>query len=118
MTPNVFGMGTFADGGIFATKPYICGSNYFLKMSDYKKGEWCDVVDGLYWRFVDRYFGSLRNNPRLSFMKRTLERMNEQRKSKIFAAAENSSQLIATSGQSFQQKLNAGVVFTDLLSIY
>jgi len=89
MTPNVFGMGTFADGGIFATKPYICGSNYFLKMSDYRKGEWCDVVDGLYWRFVDRYFGTLRNNPRLSFMKRTLERMNEQRKSKIFAAAEN-----------------------------
>jgi deoxyribodipyrimidine photolyase-like uncharacterized protein len=43
----------------------------------------------LYWRFVDRYFGSLQNNPRLSFMKRTLERMNEQRKSKIFAAAEN-----------------------------
>ena len=25
MTPNVFGMGTFSDGGIFATKPYICG---------------------------------------------------------------------------------------------
>ena len=37
MVPNVFGMGTFADGGIFATKPYSCGSNYLLKMSNYKK---------------------------------------------------------------------------------
>ena len=46
MTPNVFGMGTFADGGIFATKPYICGSNYFLKMSDYKKG------NGVMWWMV------------------------------------------------------------------
>lgn len=27
MGPNVYGMGQFSDGGIFATKPYICGSN-------------------------------------------------------------------------------------------
>ena len=49
MVPNVFGMGTYADGGIFSTKPYICGSSYMLRMSNYKKGEWCDAVDGLYW---------------------------------------------------------------------
>ena len=47
MGPNVYGMGLFSDGGIFATKPYICGSNYLLKMSDYRKGPWCDIVDGL-----------------------------------------------------------------------
>ena len=29
MSPNVYGMGLFSDGGIFATKPYICGSSYF-----------------------------------------------------------------------------------------
>jgi deoxyribodipyrimidine photolyase-related protein len=55
MGPNVYGMALFSDGGIFATKPYICGSNYLLKMSDYRRGEWCDVVDGLYWRFVDHH---------------------------------------------------------------
>jgi len=27
MVPNVYGMGLFSDGGIFATKPYICGSS-------------------------------------------------------------------------------------------
>jgi len=37
MVPNVFGMGTFADGGIFATKPYISGSSYILTMSNFKK---------------------------------------------------------------------------------
>ena len=31
MSPNVYGMGLFSDGGIFATKPYICGSSYFSK---------------------------------------------------------------------------------------
>ena len=37
MVPNVYGMGTYADGGIFSTKPYICGSSYMLRMSNYKK---------------------------------------------------------------------------------
>ena len=36
MVPNVYGMGLFSDGGIFATKPYICGSAYFMKMMDFK----------------------------------------------------------------------------------
>ena len=40
MVPNVYGMGLFSDGGIFATKPYICGSAYFMKMMDFKKGDW------------------------------------------------------------------------------
>lgn len=53
MGPNVFGMGQFSDGRLFTTKPYICGSNYILKMSSLKKGDWCAVVDGLYWRFID-----------------------------------------------------------------
>jgi deoxyribodipyrimidine photolyase-related protein len=48
MVPNVYGMSQFADGGIMATKPYISGSNYLMKMSDYKKGEWQDVWDGLF----------------------------------------------------------------------
>jgi deoxyribodipyrimidine photolyase-related protein len=87
MVPNVFGMGTFADGGIFSTKPYICGSNYILKMSNYKKGDWCNVVDGLYWLFIDRNMNKLKNNPRLTFMKKNLDNMNESRRELIFDAA-------------------------------
>jgi deoxyribodipyrimidine photolyase-related protein len=89
MTPNVFGMGTFADGGIFATKPYICGSNYILKMSDYKKGAWCNTVDGLYWRFINNHMDKIKNNPRLSFMRNTLNKMDEDRKKLIFKCAED-----------------------------
>ena len=89
MVPNVYGMGTYADGGIFSTKPYICGSNYILKMSNYKKGEWCDIVDGLYWRFVSKHFDSIKNNHRLSFMKKTLEKMKIDRKEMIFKKAED-----------------------------
>ena len=84
MVPNVYGMGTFADGGIFATKPYSCGSNYIIKMSNYKKGEWCDIVDGLYWKFMSDNISFFKSNPRLSILVNSLDRMNNERKELIF----------------------------------
>tara|TARA_B100001248_G_scaffold123954_1_gene93001 strand:- start:55239 stop:56573 length:1335 start_codon:yes stop_codon:yes gene_type:complete len=88
MSPNVFGMGLYSDGGIFATKPYICGSNYFLKMMDFKKGDWCETMDGLYWRFIDKNKSFFKSNPRLSIMIRTLDKINSDRKIRIFKKAE------------------------------
>ena len=83
MAPNVFGMATFADGGLMATKPYICGSNYILKMSDYKKGPWCDIVDGLYWNFIEKNQKFLQKNPRLSLMVGALNRMDGKKRKHI-----------------------------------
>ncbi len=88
MGPNVYGMALFSDGGLFATKPYICGSNYLLKMSDFGKGQWCDVVDGLYWRFVYKHQEFFAANPRLSMMVSMLGRLQGQRREKIFTAAD------------------------------
>ncbi|MEM7430726.1 MAG: cryptochrome/photolyase family protein [Pseudomonadota bacterium] len=88
MGPNVYGMALFSDGGVFATKPYICGSNYLLKMSDYGKGPWCDVVDGLYWRFIDKHRAFFEANHRLSLMPKALDRLDAARRDRIFAAAE------------------------------
>ena len=89
MVPNVYGMGSFADGGIFATKPYICGSSYMLRMSNYKKGEWCEVVDGLYWRFIENNIKFFESNPRLAIMTRSLAKMDRERKKTIFKKAES-----------------------------
>ena len=88
MVPNVFGMGTFADGGIFATKPYISGSSYILRMSNFKKGDWCEIVDGLYWKFIEDNKEFFAKNPRLSLMIRALDKLDQERKSRIFKAAE------------------------------
>ena len=88
MGPNVYGMGQMSDGGIFATKPYICGSNYILKMGDFKRGPWCEIWDGLYWRFIDRHRAFFQANPRLSMMVRLLERLEPERRQRLFAAAE------------------------------
>ncbi len=89
MYGNVFGMGQFSDGGIFATKPYICGSNYILKMGDYRKDAWCDIVDGLYWRFIMKHQGVFKKNPRMSMMVRSLHRLSTERQKVIFPAAED-----------------------------
>ncbi|MBL0082219.1 MAG: hypothetical protein IPP37_07195 [Saprospiraceae bacterium] len=35
MVPNIYGMSQFSDGGLMCTKPYISGSNYLRKMSDF-----------------------------------------------------------------------------------
>ena len=88
MVPNVYGMGLFSDGGIFATKPYICGSSYFMKMMDFKKGEWCNTMDGLYWRFIDRNRKFFLKNPRLSMMVRIFDKMKSDRKKLILSEAD------------------------------
>tara|TARA_Y100001970_G_scaffold204106_1_gene248519 strand:- start:11346 stop:12842 length:1497 start_codon:yes stop_codon:yes gene_type:complete len=88
MVPNVYGMGLFSDGGIFATKPYICGSGYFMKMMDFKKGEWCNIMDGLYWRFINKNRKFFLKNPRLSMMVRIFDKMKNDRKKLILSEAE------------------------------
>lgn len=87
MGPNVYGMAQFSDGGIFATKPYISGSNYIRKMSHYPKEDWCDVMDGLYWRFIDKNKVFFKKNYRMSMMVKLLEKMDNKKKKRIFKLA-------------------------------
>ncbi|MFN9341438.1 MAG: cryptochrome/photolyase family protein [Planctomycetota bacterium] len=78
MVPNVYGMSQHADGGLMTTKPYISGSAYVLKMSNFKRGPWCEIWDALYWRFIDRHRGFFASNPRMSVMAKQCERMGEK----------------------------------------
>lgn len=77
MVPNVYGMSQFADGGLMSTKPYISGSNYLMKMSDYKKGEWQKVWDGLFWRFMHTHRSFFLQNPRLGMLIGSFDKMPE-----------------------------------------
>jgi deoxyribodipyrimidine photolyase-related protein len=78
MVPNVYGMSLFADGGVMSTKPYISGSNYLMKMSDYPKGPWQDTWDGLFWRFMDKHRDFFLSNPRLAMLVRSLDKMKPE----------------------------------------
>ena len=80
MVPNVYGMSQFADGGLMATKPYISGSNYLMKMSDFSKGDWQKTWDGLFWRFMDVHRSFFEKNPRLGMLIRTFDKMDEKKR--------------------------------------
>ncbi len=80
MVPNVYGMSQFSDGGLFTTKPYISGSNYIRKMSNYKSEDWCSTWDSLFWTFIDDYKNKFKDQYRLSMILRSLEKMEPNKK--------------------------------------
>lgn len=88
MVSNVYAMSQDSAGGLITTKPYFSGSNYIRKMSHYKADDWCDVWDGLYWRFILKHQAKLARNPRWAMMVRQAHRLESAKKELLFAAAE------------------------------
>ena len=88
MVPNVYGMSQFADGGLMSTKPYISGSNYLMKMSDFKKGDWQKTWDGLFWRFMHVHREFFVQNPRLGMLITSFDKMEETKRNAHLASAE------------------------------
>lgn len=69
--PNVHAMGTFGVGDIATTKPYIAGSAYIDRMSDYCKGCAFDPkstcpLTALYWAYLGRHAKALAGVQRLT----------------------------------------------------
>jgi deoxyribodipyrimidine photolyase-related protein len=87
MVPNVYSMSQFADGGIFATKPYISGSNYLSKMSTYTTGPWTEIWTSLYWNFIEKNRAFFVKNNRLSMMPRLLDKMPPDQRQKLTHSA-------------------------------
>ena len=87
MVPNVYGMSQYADGGIMSTKPYISSSNYICKMSDYKKGDWSHVWDGLFWNFMDKHREFFLKNPRMRMLVSSFDKMDHSKKETLLNSA-------------------------------
>lgn len=58
MYGNVYGMSQFSCGRLIMTRPYICSSNYILKMSDFNKEEMGDL-DDRYREFIQKHRNKL-----------------------------------------------------------
>ena len=93
MVPNIYGMSQFADG-LMATKPYISGSNYINKMSNYQtksKGElieWAAIWTAVLALYVcaSRLF---EKNPRIGMLLSMWDKMdNDQQKQHLKNANE------------------------------
>ena len=87
MVPNVYGMSQFADGGLMSTKPYISGSSYILKMSNYKKGEWSGIWDSLFWNFIDNHRDFFDKNPRMRMLVRNFDKMDIDKRTNLLKSA-------------------------------
>lgn len=85
MVGNVYAMVCF--GSTMTTKPYIAASNYILKMSDYKKGEWCGVLDALYWSFLEKHKEKLSSNIRMAMQLALLEKMDADKRANYLKEA-------------------------------
>jgi deoxyribodipyrimidine photolyase-related protein len=95
--PNVTGMALFADGGLFASKPYAASGAYIDRMSDFckscrynvkkKNGPDACPFNYLYWNFVLENRDTLQANPRVQPVLRTLERMKPEKIAAVKADA-------------------------------
>jgi deoxyribodipyrimidine photolyase-like uncharacterized protein len=61
------------------TERYLSSSHYLLKMGDYPAGPWCEIWDGLFWRFIEKHQDYFQQNPRFKPLVRYLKRMPEDR---------------------------------------
>ena len=83
--PNVIGMGTFALGDLFVTKPYVSGAAYVNRMSDFcskcafSPRKDCPLTP-LYWSFLDRNEEALARNVRMAMPLRSLSKRGEGRR--------------------------------------
>ena len=82
--PNTLGMSQYGDGGVVGTKPYCASGNYIHRMGNYcatcrynpKKATGDDACPftTLYWDFLDRHYERFKNNRRMIFQIKNLER--------------------------------------------
>lgn len=47
-------MGTWADGGLTMSKPYISSDNYLMNLSNFEKGEWNDIWKSMFYNFINK----------------------------------------------------------------
>jgi deoxyribodipyrimidine photolyase-related protein len=92
-------MALYADGGIFASKPYAASGAYIDRMSDYcsgcryqaklKLGADACPFTFLYWYFLIVNEQKLKNNSRMVMAFRNLDRLDDETKRNLVLQAEH-----------------------------
>lgn len=93
MVTNVIGMGQFADGGVFASKPYAASANYINKMSDYcgdccynprqRSQEGACPFNFFYWDFLERQRDRLKSLGRMNLVLGNLRKIPPEELAKM-----------------------------------
>jgi deoxyribodipyrimidine photolyase-related protein len=93
--PNTLGMVMHADGGLLGSKPYAASGKYIQRMSDYcshchynvstSENEDSCPLNSLYWHFISRHQERFSRHPRMAMIYRSWEKMNADKRRRIFA---------------------------------
>ncbi len=86
MLPNVYGLSQFAGSDSPAA---IHPSNVILELSSYQRGQWSDIWDGLYWRFIDKHGEQLKHHKSMRPAVQRLSRLDADRRRIINYRAED-----------------------------
>lgn len=87
--PHVYSMNQLNDQGGIASHLAISNTETLLRASHYQRGEWSDIWDGLFWRFVEKHKESLHKNPRIRTIVQRLEQLDPDHKRIIHYRAED-----------------------------
>ena len=96
--PNTLGMVMHADGGLLGSKPYAASGKYIQRMSDYcsqchynvatsENDDSCPL-NSLYWHFISRHRERFSRHPRMAMIYRSWEKMDLEKRRRIFARGE------------------------------
>jgi len=76
LIPHIYALGQFADDSTLEGGPFICTSKTLMDMSNYERGEWANIWDGLYWRFIEKHRHVLSKNSRMRSSVQRLDRLD------------------------------------------
>jgi deoxyribodipyrimidine photolyase-related protein len=62
IVPSIYGGGLFASGAVHGVLP-VYPSQSIMDASPYEHGDWADIWDGLFWRFVEKHETMLAKDP-------------------------------------------------------
>ncbi|MFO0920625.1 MAG: cryptochrome/photolyase family protein [Candidatus Saccharimonadales bacterium] len=89
MLPNVYNICQMIEIGTKSIKPHISGSDFILDVSNYKKGDWCDVWDGLLWRFIDKNHSKFQGNSQMKLVVEHYKKLDTNKRRIIGYRAED-----------------------------
>lgn len=89
LVPHLYSLGQFADNTTLVGGPYICTSKTLLDKSNYQRGEWTNIWDGLYWRFIEKHREVFSKSPKMRSVVQRLDRLDADQKRIISYRAED-----------------------------
>ena len=92
MIANVYCMSQYANDNNkiqMMSRPYFSSYNYILKMSNFKKDEWCNIWESLYYNFINDNINLLKNNYSTAIMVKHWKNKSKDEQKKIINTALN-----------------------------